>query len=88
MRRHALVGLIVLIAGCATAPPAAPPVLSVTVPTTWTARPDTGTEPTLMWWTDFGDPALDEVVAAALEQNYDLPGPIHAELLTRLKAEL
>ena len=72
MRRHALVGLIVLIAGCATAPPAAPPVLSVTVPTTWTARPDTGTEPTLMWWTDFGDPALDEVVVAALEQNYDL----------------
>ena len=72
MRRHALVGLVVLTAGCATAPPAAPPVLSLTVPTTWTARPDTGTEPTLMWWTDFGDPALDEVVVAALEQNYDL----------------
>ena len=63
---------VVLVAGCAAAPPPAPPALEVVTPDSWTARADTGDAPDFAWWTDFGDSALDEVVGTALERNYDL----------------
>ena len=72
MSRVGAIGLLILVAGCATAPPLDPPTLDVASPDTWTARQDTGEGPDLDWWTDFGDTALDEVVRSALEQNYDL----------------
>ena len=67
-----LIGPLLLAAGCATAPLEDHPALGSDVPTAWTARGDTAGRPALAWWTDFGDPGLDEVVDAALRQNYDL----------------
>ena len=67
-----LAGLLFLAAGCATAPLEDHPALDAGVPTAWTARNDTGGRPALAWWTDFGDPALDDVVESSLRQNYDL----------------
>ena len=72
MTRTGLLGVILPIAACVTAPPPAPPALDVITPDAWTARQSTGTAPTLTWWSDFGDPALDEVVRSAIEQNFDL----------------
>ena len=67
-----LIGPLLLAAGCATAPLEDHPALGPDVPAAWTARGDTGAPPAPAWWTDFGDPALDDVVDAALRQNYDL----------------
>ena len=72
MTRAGWLGLAVLSAGCATAPPYTPPALEVVTPDSWTARADTGAAPVFGWWTDFGDSGLDEAVRTALEQNYDL----------------
>ena len=71
-RTGGLIGLLLIAAGCATAPLEDHPALGGDVPAAWTARDDTGGRPALAWWTDFGDPALDDVVEAALRQNYDL----------------
>ncbi len=71
-RAGGLIGPLLITAGCATAPLEDHPALGGDVPTAWTAREDTGAPPALAWWTDFGDPGLDEVVDAALRQNYDL----------------
>ncbi|HJN43324.1 MAG: transporter [Acidobacteria bacterium] len=72
MTRGVWIGIAALVAGCATAPPVAPPSLDVATPESWTARTDTGDAPDFGWWRDFGDAALDDVVLAALEENYDL----------------
>ena len=72
MTRAGWLGLAVLSAGCATAPPYTQPALDVVTPDGWTARADTGAAPAFGWWTDFGDSGLDEAVRTALEQNYDL----------------
>ena len=71
-RAGGLIGPLLLAAGCATAPLEDHPALGSDVPTAWTARNDTADRPALAWWTDFGDAGLDEVVDAALRQNYDL----------------
>ena len=67
-----LAGLFLLASGCATAPLEDHPALDADVPAAWTARGDTGGRPAPAWWTDFGDPALDDVVASTLQRNYDL----------------
>ena len=70
---RSLIGLLLLATGCATTAPLADhPALDADLPAAWTARDDTGGRPELAWWTDFGDAALDDVVQAALRQNYDL----------------
>lgn len=66
-----LAGLFLLASGCATAPLEDHPALA-DVPAAWTARGDTGGRPAPAWWTDFGDPVLDDVVASTLQRNYDL----------------
>ena len=71
-RAGGLLGPLLLAAGCATAPLEDHPALGSDVPTAWTARDDTADRPAPAWWTDFGDSGLDEVVDAALRQNYDL----------------
>ena len=53
-------------------PARGPSGLGADFPAAWTARADTGGDPALTWWTDFGDPSLDDVVESALRQNYDL----------------
>jgi len=74
MTRRCLVAATILMTGCVTTLPAVLPItnIPVTVPTEWTGLADTGDRPGIDWWTDFGDTALDEIVYAALEQNYDL----------------
>ena len=74
MTRRCLVVAAMLMAGCVTtAPPVLPALeVAVAVPDDWTAPANTGDRPGVDWWTDFGDTALDEIVRAALEQNYDL----------------
>ena len=67
-----LAGLLLLAGGCATVPLEDHPALDADVPAAWTARQDAGDGPALTWWTDFGDPALDDAVDSALRQNYDL----------------
>ena len=67
-----LAGLLLLAGGCATVPLEDHPALDADVPAAWTARQDAGDGPALAWWTDFGDPALDDAVDSALRQNYDL----------------
>lgn len=67
-----LAGLFLLASGCATAPLEDHSALDADVPAAWTARGDTGGRPAPAWWTDFGDPALDDVVASTLQRNYDL----------------
>ena len=70
---RSLVGLLLLVAvGCATAPLEDRPAFDARVPAAWTARGDTGGRPAPAWWTDFGDPGLDDVVQLALRQNYNL----------------
>ena len=61
-----------LVAACATAPPIEPPSLAVVTPESWTTPQETAATVTLSWWSDFGDPDLNEVVESAIEQNYDL----------------
>jgi NodT family efflux transporter outer membrane factor (OMF) lipoprotein len=65
---------LLLLAGCAAPVPQAP-VPSLTVPAHWRspAAADAGA-PQLgrAWWTAFGDPELDALVAAALNYNGDL----------------
>lgn len=67
-----LAGLFLLASGCATAPLEDHPALDADVPAAWTARGDTGGRPAPAWWTDFGDPVLDDIVASTLQRNYDL----------------
>lgn len=67
----ALLGL----AGCAAAPPPAPPaaVPEVPVPAVWTAPPLVGEPVDLTtWWRAFGDRALDALVARALAGSPDV----------------
>jgi len=64
--------LIALIAaGCASAPPAGQPEVGVTVPAQWTAAAEAGPAQPI-WWRQFGDPALESLIAEALEGNRDL----------------
>jgi len=70
----AAAALAALLAGCAVEAPEAP-ASTVHVPTAWrTAIGPAEGAPTLErdWWQSFGDPAMNALVAAALEHNGDL----------------
>ncbi|XAH24212.1 efflux transporter outer membrane subunit [Xylophilus sp. GW821-FHT01B05] len=73
MRKYLLTPLLAaaLLAGCATtqAPYAAP---QASVPTQWSHGSSDARAVTGAWWTAFGDPALDQLVQAALAANNDL----------------
>ncbi|MEM7480788.1 MAG: efflux transporter outer membrane subunit [Acidobacteriota bacterium] len=69
--------LLLLAAGCATAPPSSPPVpfdvpdsyASVEVPS---SSPVTAIAAESAWWRSFGDPTLESLVEEALSSNQDL----------------
>lgn len=73
-----LTALALLAASCVSAPARRPDAVQITPPDSWTApeaddvrEPVAGEVPS-DWWTEFEDPALDEVIAVALENNRDL----------------
>ena len=61
-----------LLAACAGASSPRPPEAQVSAPAAW--RTDIAGPATVApdWWTSFGDPALDQLVAAALAANSDI----------------
>jgi len=67
---YAMVLLLAGLSGCAVGPayerPAAP------TPADWTAAPADSRWPAADWWSDFGDPQLDRLVAQTLDRNHDL----------------
>lgn len=66
-RTPLLLALAVLTAACASTPDESPPVQDLPVIAAAAPAPDLGS-----WWKSFGDPALDALVAKALEHNHDL----------------
>lgn len=72
MRSASAFAALVLLAGCATAPEVEHPDLDVEVPERWIAGEALSDSARSLWWTDFGDVGLQEVVQAALSGNYDL----------------
>jgi len=73
VRRRALSSLVLagLVAGCSLAPE--PQVPTVEAAPAWRSEDTTGAGAIATdWWTAFGDPTLDALVAEALEQNRDL----------------
>ncbi len=63
--------IAVLATACATTPPPEP-VLELEAPDSWSAELGDAESVSGPWWTDFADPELDRLIAAALEENYDL----------------
>ncbi|WP_404366323.1 efflux transporter outer membrane subunit [Sphingomonas sp. MMS24-J45] len=72
-RQIAAAGAIALVlAGCVPGQTPRPEAASVAPPAGW-RTPITGTVPLkAQWWRDFGDPALDDLVASALAGNPDI----------------
>ena len=68
----ALLAAFCICAGCAVAPPPAPPESLPDVPAGFTGSPAAGGHEALEWWRAFADPALDQVIEAVLESNFDL----------------
>ena len=65
--------LVALLAACAGPRPEAPPAATVVPNARWrTPVPASAAKIDAQWWTGFGDPALDALVATALEHNTDL----------------
>ena len=72
MRRLLASALLVPLLGCVAAPERREPLTEIDLPEVWTAA-ETEPLPTRDgWWNEFGDPALDALVAVALEENRDL----------------
>lgn len=73
MRRVASLVMIVLTAGCVSAPERRQPDVGVKVPQAWTADAlSTTGAPDAAWWESFGDPQLGRLVNLALRRNQDL----------------
>jgi len=72
----ALLPALLLLAACASAPPASPPVLDGEIPEAWQAAGDEATAAALPagqpWWTAFDDPELTALIDEALAHNHDL----------------
>lgn len=66
------VWLLLFTAACVKAPPVANPTIPVQTPEMWTTGEAVASEIDPEWWKVFGDEALNQVVAEALEHNYDL----------------
>lgn len=62
---------LILLAGCASAPPVRQPEIGVAVPATWPGHADAAA-PAHAWWRELGGPALEAVVTEALSGNRDL----------------
>jgi len=73
MRRAALLVVVVMLAGCVSAPERRTPDLDVAVPDAWTghARGAEG-EIDPAWWRSFGDPQLERLIDLAMVRNHDL----------------
>src|SRR5271154_255200 len=73
MTRFAVIGCLVLLAACAGPRPEVPSQATVIPPQNW--RTESGAPPGqvgAIWWQAFGDPALTEIVEAALANNMDI----------------
>jgi multidrug efflux system outer membrane protein len=73
--RRFLVPLVLLLAGCASAPDRRPPSVEITTPGAYTAAGipawSAATNPA-DWWHGFGDAILDSLVGEALANNWDI----------------
>lgn len=70
-----LAALSAALAGCASAPPTAPPPADVAIPAQWNpGAPSDAPGAALAddWWRGFGDPQLDALVDRVLAGNFDL----------------
>ncbi len=79
MKRRALAGLVAaLLAGCASAPPPAPPRPAIELPPSWKPEPPfrearpADTEPKGPWWQRLGDAKLNALQEQALARNATL----------------
>jgi NodT family efflux transporter outer membrane factor (OMF) lipoprotein len=64
--------VLLFLIGCATAPKVSDVELKFPTPEEWTAAENPPGEIRDVWWEDFGEPELNQVVELALIQNYDL----------------
>ncbi len=73
MRMRALLGTAALLAGCAVVGPDYQRP-AVDLPTTYSAGSEAGAAAAIdaAWWKLYGDPALDRLVASAIERNADI----------------
>ncbi|MGO4549782.1 efflux transporter outer membrane subunit [Lysobacter sp. 2RAF19] len=73
MKRIAAAACAALLAACAGPRPQTPPAAAVVPHSQWrTTVPANAAHIDAQWWTGFGDPALDALVATALDRNIDL----------------
>src|SRR5271168_5075436 len=73
MTRLVVIACVILLAACAGPRPEVPSQATVISPQDWRTEP--GAPPRKVgatWWQAFGDPALTEIVEAALANNVDI----------------
>jgi len=63
---------LLALAACVSSPEETSPELNVEIPRTWSSTPVQAEGGIDMWWTQFGDENLDNLVAIGLNNNYDL----------------
>ena len=67
----AVLTLLLVLTGCAVGPDYKKP--EITTPPAWLVDMQTAKDTAnTLWWEQFNDPALNELIATALKQNYDL----------------
>jgi outer membrane protein, multidrug efflux system len=71
MRRLTVLGLILALSGCAVGPRYSPPALDMPAAYRYEEEAAQATANTT-WWTQFGDPGLDSLIAESLANNKDL----------------
>jgi multidrug efflux system outer membrane protein len=71
LRTLVLLIISALMARCASAPPVRQPPVGIAIPTARSAAADNA-RTAGVWWRQFGDPALETVIAEALASNRDL----------------
>ena len=74
--------------GCSLAPSPVPPEITPDVPAGFTGTAATGGHEALEWWRAFADPALDQVVEAVLESNFDLSETLARVQQARVRGRL
>jgi len=63
---------LALSVGCVKAPPTTTPEIGAPIPDRWSEEAAPPGKPVGEWWTRFGDPQLDALIAESLEHNRDL----------------